>query len=379
MEQEIRKGIFLMEFDNVKLDFSDVLIVPNDDKKRNIDSISSRKDVNLNVKIFYGVDKKSFVCTPVIAANMDGVGTPAMGKVLGAHNMLTALKKSVTDAELDEIANPDDYFLTIGLTDEDVERVAKYGNKFSKVCIDTPNGYLFRLKHVIRLIRKKFKGFLMVGNVITAQTAMSLFSAGADCVKVGIGPGSVCTTRLKTGIGYPQLSLILEMQKLKKLIDENDYYGTKKYICADGGCTNPGDIAKAFVAGADFVMIGGMLAGHDEGGGEIVEKSFISTEIAIDPKGNASQKFDTKKYVKFYGMSSQKANDTHNGGLQDYRAAEGKEVEILYRGAVNETVKDILGGIRSTCTYLDAANITSMKHNGHFIRVNNQHNKIFND
>jgi GMP reductase len=175
--------------------------------------------------------------------------------------------------------------------------------------------------------------------------------AGADIVKVGIGPGSVCTTRVKTGVGYPQLSAIIECADAA--------HGLGGHIISDGGCVTPGDVAKAFGAGADFVMLGGMLAGHNESGGEMIE---IAGE----------------KYKKFYGMSSETAMNKHVGGVAEYRASEGKTVQVPFKGDVIDTLKDILGGIRSTCTYVGASKLKELTKRTTFIRVLEQENVIFN-
>jgi GMP reductase len=193
-----------------------------------------------------------------------------------------------------------------------------------------------------------------------------LILRGADIVKVGIGPGSVCTTRIQTGVGYPQLSAIIECSDAA--------HGLGGHIIADGGCTCPGDVAKAFGAGADFVMLGGMLAGHDEGGGEIVHKSILLDELSNE---TGTQYVDTVDYVKFYGMSSDTAMNKHHGGIADYRSSEGRTVEVLYKGSVDVTVRNILGGIRSTCTYVGASSLKQLSKCTTFVRVNNQYNKVF--
>ncbi len=204
------------------------------------------------------------------------------------------------------------------------------------------------------------------GNVATTEGASALLRAGADAIKVGIGPGSVCTTRIQTGVGYPQLSAIIECADAA--------HGLGGHIIADGGCTCPGDIAKAFGGGADFVMLGGMLAGHNEGGGEIIAKSYLSDEL--DDTQN-SHKIITKKYVKFYGMSSDTAMNKHHGGVAEYRSSEGRTVEIPYRGPVKNTVLDMLGGLRSTCTYVGAPTLKQLPKCTTFVRVGRQANTVF--
>ena len=392
--------------DETKLDFSDVLIVPGLNKevrgatqlkynnppekgkarvahKKYFKAPLSRNDVTLTVDFPSDAleDMGSHKCVPIIAANMDGVGTVEMHKQLAKNAMLTALVKNITDEELDRIEEPDLAFLTIGISDKDLDRVEQYKDKFLKICIDTPNGYTPNVPLFVSKVRQIVgpKSFIMVGNVVTSQGAIALYNAGADCIKVGIGPGSVCTTRIKTGVGYPQLSVIMEVAKIANMINTGPLSSTRNFwVCADGGCTNPGDIAKAFVAGANFVMIGGMLAGHDEGGGEIVTKYEESNERMMHPEGMGwVPVIDEKKYVKFYGMSSKAANEKHNGGLKGYRAAEGKEVLLPYKGPVQDTIDDILGGIRSACTYLLAFNILDLPRRGKFIKVNNQANNVF--
>lgn len=177
-----------------------------------------------------------------------------------------------------------------------------------------------------------------------------LLLSGADIIKVGIGPGSVCTTRKKTGVGYPQLSAVIECSDAA--------HGLDGHIISDGGCTCPGDVSKAFGAGADFVMLGGMLAGHDESGGEVIEK-------------------DGKKYKMFYGMSSATAMEKYHGGVAEYRASEGKTVQVPYRGDVQATVLDILGGLRSACTYTGAGRLKELTRRTTFIRVTQQLNQVF--
>jgi GMP reductase len=181
-----------------------------------------------------------------------------------------------------------------------------------------------------------------------------LILRGADIIKVGIGPGSVCTTRIQTGVGYPQLSAIIECADAA--------HGLGGHIIADGGCVCPGDVAKAFGAGADFVMLGGMLAGHDEGGGQIYE------DFTYTPK---------KLFVEFYGMSSNTAMEKHHGGVAEYRSSEGRTVRIPYKGAIKSTILDILGGLRSTCTYVGAPTLKQLSKCTTFIRVNKQYNDIF--
>jgi len=221
------------------------------------------------------------------------------------------------------------------------------------ICIDVANGYAEHFVNFVKKTRKQYPNkVILAGNVVTGEMVEELLLAGADIIKVGIGPGSVCTTRVKTGVGYPQLSAIIECADAA--------HGLGGQIVSDGGCKIPGDIAKAFGGGADFVMLGGMLAGHDESGG-----------ITFEKKG--------KKFKQFYGMSSETAMNKHVGGIADYRASEGKTVKIPYRGGVEHTIQDILGSLRSTCTYVGANRLKELTKRTTFIRVEEQHNQVFPD
>ena len=232
-----------------------------------------------------------------------------------------------------------------------LNNVLKKNPKFKFICIDVANGYSENFSKFVSEVRKKHPTkTIIAGNVVTADMTQELVLSGADIVKVGIGPGSVCTTRIQTGVGYPQLSAVLECADAA--------HGLGAHIIADGGCTSPGDVAKGFGAGADFVMLGGMLAGHKEGGGEII-------------------KDNEKSYIEFYGSSSEEANEKHYGGLADYRSSEGKKVRIEYRSSLDKTVKDILGGIRSSCTYVGAPTLKQLSKCTTFVRVNNQYNDVF--
>jgi len=243
--------------------------------------------------------------------------------------------------------------VSAGLNEGDVKKLDQVLNetKVKMICLDVANGYSEHFVDFVRQIREKHSGYtIMAGNVVTGEMAEQLVISGADIVKVGIGPGSVCTTRIKTGVGYPQLSAVLECADAA--------HGLKAHVISDGGCASPGDVAKAFGSGADYVMLGGMFSGHDESGGETVE-------------------IDGKKYKEFYGMSSSTAMEKHSGKVADYRASEGRHVLVPYRGLVDNTVKDILGGLRSACTYVGAAHLKEMPKRTTFIRVTQQFNEVF--
>lgn len=348
-----------MRIDNeIKLDFNSVLLKP----KRS--TLESRKDVVLFRSFEFRNSKQLYHGLPIMASNMDGVGTFDVANALFQEGMFTCLVKHLNTFEIIEWIeihgrhNQDKWALSIGITQNDMDKLdiimPLSNEKIKFVCIDVANGYTERFSSFVKEVRKKYPSLVIIaGNVVTAEMTEELILNGADIVKVGIGPGSVCTTRIKTGVGYPQLSAIIECADAA--------HGLGGHIIADGGCTSPGDVAKAFGAGADFVMLGGMLAGHDEGGGELVFEDDNETPIG----------------VRFYGMSSRAANDKHFNGLKDYRASEGREVIIPYRGPILNTVQDILGGLRSTCTYVGASKLKYLSKCTTFIRVTQQYNGVF--
>ena len=338
--------------EDIKLDFKDVLIRP----KRSV--ISSRKEVDLNRTYKFKHSGYRWTGVPVMAANMDGVGTLAMAHALYQHRMFTCLVKNITteyfDTTLQDIGH-DHFAVSTGTSERDFQRLSSIVNQHEGIkfiCIDVANGYSETFGDYVEEVREAWPDKIIIaGNVVTADMTQELILRGADIVKVGIGPGSVCTTRIQTGVGYPQLSAIIECSDAA--------HGLGAHIIADGGCTCPGDVAKAFGAGADFVMLGGLLAGHDEGGGTIV------SETGDNPR------------VIFYGMSSDTAMDKHHGGVAEYRSSEGRTVEIPYRGPVKNTVLDLLGGLRSACTYVGAPTLKQLSKCTTFIRVNRQINDVF--
>ena len=319
--------------DDIKLDFNDVLIRP----KRS--TLVSRKNAELNRVFSFKYSKHIWKGVPIVASNMDHVGTLNMAEVLSSYNMLTALCKFVEFPENNDLQ----YLMkTIGL---DVELDFETP---TWLCIDIANGYTERFFNYINKVREKHSNAIIVaGNVCTPEATEQIILAGADIVKLGIGPGSVCTTRKMTGVGYPQLSCIIECADAA--------HGLGGHVMGDGGCTVPGDIAKAFGAGADFVMLGGMLAGHDECSGEIENGNMV-----------------------FYGMSSEEAQVKYYGEKQKYRASEGKAVQVPYRGSVEKTIEEILGGLRSSCTYAGAETLKALPKCTTFVKVNRQLNEVFN-
>ena len=323
--------------DDIKLDYSDVLIRP----KRS--TMNSRSDVSMKRTHTFLHSKKSWTGIPIMSANMDTVGTPAMHSILSKFDMITCPAKHYLKNNIITFNSGNKNICWFGGIN-DTDLLSKQTSDF--IGLDVANGYTIRFVDAVKELREKCPDATIVaGNVVTADMTQELILAGADIVKVGIGPGSVCTTRIKTGIGYPQLSAVIECADAA--------HGLGGHIIADGGCTTSGDIVKAFAGGADFVMIGGMLAGHDECDGQV--------ENGV---------------MKFYGMASESAMDRH-GNHNEYRGVEGKTVEVPYRGKVEDTVKDILSGVRSACTYVGATRLKSLSKCTTFIRVNNTHNTVY--
>jgi GMP reductase len=351
----------------ILLDFKDVLIRP----KRS--TLNSRKEVDLGRKYKFRWSGREWSGIPIMAANMDGVGTFAMASRLQEFPLFTCLVKSYN---LDQWkSNEDSLFedytaISTGTSDKDFERltaILEQYPRFHFICVDVANGYSEKFGDFIERVREKYPNkTIIAGNVVTADMTQELILRGADIVKVGIGPGSVCTTRIQTGVGYPQLSAIIDCADAA--------HGLGGHIIADGGCTCPGDVAKAFGAGADFVMLGGMLAGHDEGGGNVIEEMY---ELDKLQENSFAHDYDIKKFVEFYGMSSETAMTKHHGGVAEYRSSEGRKVRVPYRGPVKNTVNDILGGLRSTCTYVGAPTLKQLSKCTTFVRVNSQYNDVF--
>ncbi len=359
--------------DSVKLDYSDVLIRP----KRS--TLVSRKEVDLERKFVFRYSDTEYKGIPIMAANMDTTGTFEMARALLKFNMFTCIHKHYDmdgwkeGLVLDTGPDPSikNIAISTGISESDflkTENIISAFTEINYICVDVANGYTETFVQFIRKMRKKFPTKVIIaGNVVTADMTEALILAGADIVKVGIGPGSVCTTRKKTGVGYPQLSAVIECADAA--------HGLKGLIVADGGCTGPGDVAKSFAAGADFVMLGGMFAGHDEGGGDIISRSGrkLSSETAL---GTHDLGYGDM-FVEFYGMSSETAQNKHGDGLTGYRASEGKRVLIPYKGGVKNTVKDILGGVRSACTYTGSISLKELSKRTTFVRVNNQLNNVY--
>lgn len=337
----------------IKLDFKDVLFRP----KRS--TLKSRSEVELARQFTFRNSKATYEGVPIMAANMDTTGTFEIAKCFSEHGLFVCIHKhySVDEWVAFTKANPEilkNIAISSGTSDVDYEKLKAVIGAIPDIryiCLDVANGYSEHFVQYVRKVRGTFPvQTIIAGNVVTGEMVEELILSGADIIKVGIGPGSVCTTRKKTGVGYPQLSAVIECADAA--------HGLGGHIISDGGCTCPGDFSKAFGAGADFVMAGGMFAGHDQSGGDVVEEGG-------------------KKFKLFYGMSSATAMEKHSGGVANYRASEGKTVRIPYRGDLNATIRDILGGVRSTCTYVGAAKLKELSKRTTFIRVTQQLNTIF--
>ena len=332
--------------DEVKLDFSDVLIRP----KRS--TLVTRKEAVLTRKFKFKWTDETWEGIPIIASNMDHTGTIEMANAISKHRMLTALCKFEEFPD-----NPNLHYLmrTIGL-DADLEFDSP-----KWLCIDVANGYTERFYTYVEKARKKHKKSIIVaGNVCTPEATEQMLLVGADVVKIGIGPGSVCTTRKMTGVGYPQLSATIECADAA--------HGLSGHIITDGGCVNVGDIAKSFGAGADFVMLGGMLAGHEECAGEVIEET-----IGV----SAGAEITVGETMEFYGMSSDEAQVKYYGKKRQHAASEGKLVQVEYKGPVDTTMQEILGGLRSACTYAGARTLKALPKTTTFIRVSRQLNEVY--
>ncbi|XP_012260748.2 GMP reductase 1-like [Athalia rosae] len=339
--------------DGVKLDYQDVLIRPRRSK------IKSRMEVDLFTEITFPHSKRTLKSIPIFASNMDGTGTFEMAKALSKHGLLTAIHKYYTIEDWRNFArdNPEclgNVSVCAGTSDSEFQKISeimKFAPEIAFITCDVANGYSEHFLEYVKKVRATFPNHTIIaGDVATPEMVEALVNAGTDIVNIGIGPGSVCTTRTKTGVGYPQLSAIIECADAA--------HGLGAKIIADGGCTCVGDIAKAFGAGADFVMLGGMLSGHDQGGGDTIERNG-------------------ERFKLFYGLCSSTAMKIHSGGVAEYRSVEGKTVEVPYKGDVKVTVFDILGGLRSACTYVGAESLRELPSRTTFVRCARAVNTVF--
>ena len=341
--------------EDVKLDYNDVLIRP----KRTV--LSTRSEVNLERTIRFPISKQTWTGVPIIAANMDTIGTYEVYKVLSKYKIITAFHKfydleayKLMSADKEYALDPNYFMVSTGISDKDFSKLKEILNSIDVkfICIDVANGYMEKLVSFCKKVRENYPDKIIVaGNVVTREITEELILQGkVDIVKVGIGPGSACLTRTQTGVGMPQLSAINECADAA--------HGVNGFIIGDGGITCPGDVSKGFGAGGDFIMIGGQFAGHDENPGEIIEENGV-------------------KYKQFYGMSSETAMNIHYGKMDKYRSSEGRSLKIKYKGPLEKTVENYLGGIRSTCTYINAAEIKNIPKCCTFVKVNRQLNTIY--
>mmetsp|Transcript_1784 Transcript_1784/g.5997 ORF Transcript_1784/g.5997 Transcript_1784/m.5997 type:complete len:409 (+) Transcript_1784:34-1260(+) len=338
-----------------KLDFKDVLIRP----KRS--TLKSRSEVSLERTLKMKHSGRVMRCVPVVVANMDTVGTFEMATAVAEFGALVAIHKHYTVEDWKTFCTKyprvaeGNVMVSAGASRSDLDKldaILEACPKVSTICLDVANGYSEFFVDVVSEVRGKWPSKTIVaGNVVTNEMTEELILRGADIVKVGIGPGSVCTTRKQTGVGYPQVSAVIECADAAK--------GLGGYVISDGGVTCPGDAAKAFGAGADFVMLGGYFSGTDESSGDVITKP------------------DGSKAKLFYGMSSSTAMNKHAGGVAEYRSSEGKTVEVPCKGPAAAVLRDLLGGLRSACTYVGAHAIKEMPKRTTFIRVTMQLNAVF--
>lgn len=364
---------------DIKLDFDDVLLCPK------ISGLVSRKSVNITRDLIMIHSGHTHSGIPIIASNMDGVGTFSMAMELQKHNMYTAIRKHYTPDEWDTAVDNDLDLTRVAVCtgsnaihDPDAQDYATLKTILERhpiiemICIDVANGYQRNFLRFVRRVRKEFPDkTIMAGNVVTPEITGELIHAGADIIKVGIGPGSACTTRIVTGVGYPQLSAIMECAEAA--------HGINGMVVADGGCRTSGDVVKAFAAGADFVMLGGMLAGHRESEEQVTNENGLPlTEL---PSGNFTDGnvvlSEEECSVRFYGMSSDDAMEKHGTRKDGYRSSEGKVVSLPFRGPAEKTILEVLGGVRSACTYLGAVKLKEISKRATFVRVNTTHNRVF--
>jgi len=369
---------------DIKLDFSDVLVVP----KRS--TLESRNQVNL-IKKFKTKNGSEFEGVPIIVANMS-TGSFEMLKVAAENKMFVAIAKYNNDKWPKFFSeNPiiSQYgFYTIGMSDSELQLLEEFSTLYPdvKICVDIANGYTQKFASFIAKVRASFpKNVIIAGNVATPEMVQELIINGADFVKVGVGPGANCTTRKITGVGFPQISAAISCSDAA--------HGLGAGIVLDGGMRVPGDVVKAFCVNSDLVMIGGMFAGTDEQDGELITKYFESHELEIIPPpvnttsliGTASNlnnppvyknKVEVKKFKIFYGMSSDYAQEKHGGGMKEYRASEGAVTEVPYTGPVQNIINELFGGLRSGATYIGSKSIKDFGKCATLIRVTRQHDKF---
>ena len=318
------------------LDYDDVLIRPCPG------ILDSRRDANLKRTITTKHSKQRINCVPIIVSNMDTTGTVHMANALYKHHMQVALHKYYEDPQFINnhvFFSYDNYYLTFGM-DRSPDEILAYVNQITNnrhqyIMLDVANGYIPSFPSFIREVRNRLpNAVIAAGNIATGEMVKAYYNAGADIVKVGIGSGGHCRTRETAGVGVPQLSAIMDCAAAA------DIYGM--HIIADGGINEYGDFAKAFSAGADFVMAGSFFAGYGESGYYPV----------TDP--------DTgEKYITVYGMSSKTAMQQYDNH-KEYRASEGRTTRIPFKGSIQPHIYELLGSLRSAITYSGVDSIDGM-------------------
>ncbi|MEK7564048.1 MAG: GMP reductase [Patescibacteria group bacterium] len=340
--------------DDVKLDYQDVLLKP----KRS--TLKSRKDVVLERTFTFYHSPKKWTGIPIMTANMATCGTFELARVLSKYKMITTFHKYYTVKDYENFFktfnNPDYICYTLGIRTKDLKQLKvmkKNGllDKFSFICLDVPNGYLQDFLEIIKDVRKMCpKHIIIAGNVVTNEITEEIILSGADLVKIGIGPGSACTTRRMTGVGYPQLSAVIECADSAHGISNDRGVGR---IIADGGQQYPSDVSKAFCGGADFNMCGSLFSGFEQSGGETIIKNG-------------------KKFKEYVGSSSNKAMKELYGKKDIHRASEGRYVLMPHKGDINDFIQELLGAMRSTATYIGARNLKEFPKRATFMKVNRQ-------
>lgn len=345
------------------LDFDDVLIKPT---KTNI---KSRSEVDLSINNCTDLIDN---CIPIIASNMDTVGCFTMAKKLSSFGLMTCLHKYYSAQEyinFFENIDKSKIFYSVGVSNNDIEKLRKVYEfcGIKNVCLDVANAYIPQVLDTVNKIKEiVLESIIMVGNVATPDIIEDFAKNKISILKVGIGGGGVCTTRITAGVGVPQFSCITDC------VLEAKRNNIK--ICSDGGCRTPADIVKSFAGGASMVMIGSLLAGYDECEGEW-EYGYESKILENGVPQFTGEK--VKKNLKFYGMSSRDAMEKYNGEVAEYRASEGKCVQVPYKGKVDDFIRQVLGGLRSCCSYTNSKTLKELHNNAIFIRVSNTHNNYF--
>lgn len=366
---------------DTQLDFCDVLIRPQSS------SLNHRSEVETerNFKKF------CLNACPIMNANMTQTGTFDVAKKMVENKMFGTFHKFYTAEQIKNFFEENQscslYFITIGLRnkDEEIKRLKELNDYHFSILIDVPNAYIPEVENYVKEVRAEFPHrIIAVGNVCTGDITQQLIKAGADIIKVGIGPSAVCRTRHTTGCGRPQLSAIIECA--------NSAHQVGGYIIADGGFVNIGDFCKAFVAGADICMSGCFFAGCDEAAGEIITKIYETNEFTgtwVDNQGyyhstedgvdkdtfvgltEKQRKHEIKYFKEYYGMSSFRAQEENYGQRTKFGTSEGVESKLVpYVGPIQSIINDIKGGIRSTGTYIGAKNVKNFSRQGSFYKIN---------